>query len=109
MLQGRPVVGALGMPVVGALGRRPADRGMLAGPVADRSRPPSSLATNKACLGATIMASTYGELHPLVQAIRKHVLPLLMWVKRHSITNYVFYTYKKDCKLLSIKENSSKP
>jgi len=90
MLQGRPVVGALGRHVVGVLGRRPADRGMVEMPAADRSRPPSSLATNKACLGATIMASTYGELLPLVQAIRKPVFPLLMWVKRHNKLDYCF-------------------
>jgi len=47
MLQGRPVVGALDMrPVVGTPGRRPADRDMLEGPAADRSRPASSLATH---------------------------------------------------------------
>jgi len=57
MLQGRPVVEALGRPVVEALGMRPAvgglrtrpaDRGKVKEPAADRSRPPSSLATNKA-------------------------------------------------------------
>jgi len=84
MLQGRPVVGALG--------RRPADRGMVEVPAADRSRPPSSLATNKACTGATIMASTYRELLFLVQAFRKHVCPLQMWVKRQT----------KDCCFLLI-------
>jgi len=47
MLQGRPVVGALGRrPVVGTSGTRPADRGMLAGPAADRDKPASSLATH---------------------------------------------------------------
>ena len=56
MLQGRPVVGALDMrpvvgalgmrPVVGTSGTRPADRDMLEGPAADRSRPASSLTTH---------------------------------------------------------------